>query len=145
VIKYVNWRVLYFNREMFIQHLKVCHRYCMVWKQTFLLEVVKNLFTNKHLSFLHMHSKSNHSQTCSCGLQPIKRYAHTYFVIKIVNCILCSWSRKSRTLEDSMAIYRCQTASQISLFVGFLTSLISLHTKTTKIGTPQTKVISQND
>jgi hypothetical protein len=20
-------------REMFIQHLKVCHRYCMVWKQ----------------------------------------------------------------------------------------------------------------
>ena len=39
--------------------------------------------------------------------------------------------------------YRCQTASQVSLFVGFLISWISLPTKTTKIGTPQIKVISQ--
>jgi hypothetical protein len=34
-----------------------------------------------------------------------------------------------------LPIYRCQTASQVSLFVGFLISWISLHTKTTKIGT----------
>ena len=47
------------------------------------------------------------------------------------------------TLEDSMAIYRCQTASQVLLFVGFLISWISLPTKTTKIGTPRIKVISQ--
>jgi hypothetical protein len=39
-----------------------------------------------------------------------------------------------------MAIYRCQAASQISLFVGFLISWISLPTK---IGTPRIKVISQ--
>jgi hypothetical protein len=38
---------------------------------------------------------------------------------------------------------RCQTASQVSLFVGFLISWISLPTKTTKIGTPRIKVISQ--
>jgi len=42
-----------------------------------------------------------------------------------------------------MAIYRCQTASQISLFVGFLISWISLPTKTTQIGTSRIKVISQ--
>jgi hypothetical protein len=42
-----------------------------------------------------------------------------------------------------MAIYRCQSASQVSLFVGFLISWISLPTKTTKIGTPRIKVISQ--
>jgi len=41
-----------------------------------------------------MHSKSNNSQTCWRGLQPIKRYARIYFVIKIVNCTQCSWSRK---------------------------------------------------
>ena len=74
---------------------------------------------------------------------PIKRYARTYFVIKIVNCPVCSWSRKLRSLEDSMAIYRCQAASQISLFVVFLISWISLPTKTTKIGTPRIKAISQ--
>ena len=39
-----------------------------------------------------------------------------------------------------MTIYRCHTASQISLFVGFLISWISLPTK---IGTPRMKVISQ--
>ena len=31
-------------------------------------------------------------------------------------------------------VYRCQTASQVSLFVGFLISWISLPTKTTTIG-----------
>ena len=36
-----------------------------------------------------------------------------------------------------MAIYRCQTASQVSLFVRFLISWISLPTKTTKIDTPR--------
>ena len=92
---------------------------------------------------LHMHSKSNYSQTCSCGLYLIKRYARTYFIIKIVICHLCSWSRKSRSLEDSMAIYRCQTVSQVSLFVGFLILWISLPMKTMKIGAPRIKVISQ--
>ena len=52
-------------------------------------------------------------------------------------------SPESRSLEDNMDIYRCQTASQVSLFVGFLISWISLPTKTTKIGTPRIKVISQ--
>jgi hypothetical protein len=56
---------------------------------------------------------------------------------------LCSWSRKLRSLEDSMAIYLSQTASQVSLFIGFLISWISLPTKTTKIGTPRIKVISK--
>ena len=42
-----------------------------------------------------------------------------------------------------MAIYRWQTASQVSLFVGFLILWISLPMNTTKIGTPQIKVISQ--
>jgi hypothetical protein len=51
--------------------------------------------------------------------------------------------QKVESLEDSMAIYRCQTASQVSLFVGFLISWISLPTKTMQIGTPQIKVISQ--
>ena len=32
---------------------------------------------SKFLSFLRMHSKSNHSQRCSRGLWPIKRYART--------------------------------------------------------------------
>ena len=36
--------------------------------------------------------------------------------------------------------FRCQTASQVSLFVGFLISWISLPTK---IGTPRINVISQ--
>ena len=59
------------------------------------------------------------------------------FLIKIVNYLLWSCSRKSRSPEDSMAIYRCQAASQVPLFVGFLISWISLPTKTTKIGTPR--------
>ena len=47
------------------------------------------------------------------------------------------------TQGQHMAIYRCQTASQVSLFVGFLILWISLSTNTTKIGTPRIKVISQ--
>ena len=47
------------------------------------------------------------------------------------------------TRGHHLPIYRCQTASQVSLFVGFLISWISLPTKTTKIGTPRKKVISQ--
>ena len=86
-------------------------------------------------------SKSNHSQTFACGLYPITRYARTYFVIKLVNCPVCSWSRKLKSLEESMAIYRCQTASQVALFVGFLKSWITLPTKTTKNGTLRKKVI----
>jgi hypothetical protein len=42
-----------------------------------------------------------------------------------------------------LPIYRCQIASQVSLFVGFLILWINLPTKTTKIGTPRIKVISQ--
>jgi hypothetical protein len=38
---------------------------------------------------------------------------------------------------------RCQTDYQVSLFVGFLISWISLPSKTTKIDTPRIKVISQ--
>jgi hypothetical protein len=70
-------------------------------------------------------------------------YARTYFVIKIVNCPLCSWSRKLKSLEESIAIYRCQTASQVSLFVGFLIPWITLPTKTTTNGTLRIKVILQ--
>jgi hypothetical protein len=47
------------------------------------------------------------------------------------------------TRGQHMAIYKCQTASQVSLYVVFLTSWINLPTKTTKIGTPCIKVISQ--
>ena len=39
-----------------------------------------------------------------------------------------------------LAIYRCQAASQVSLFIGFLIPWVSLPTK---IGTPQIKVIPQ--
>jgi hypothetical protein len=35
---------------------------------------------------------------------PLKRM-FTYFIIKIVNCTLCIWSRKSRSLEDSICQY----------------------------------------
>ena len=59
------------------------------------------------------------------------------FLIKIVDYLLWSCFRKSRSLEDSMAIYWCQAASHVPLFVGFLISWISLPTKTTKIGTPR--------
>ena len=41
---FIEARVLYLNREMFIQCLEACHRH------------------------LRMHSKSNNSQTCSRGL-----------------------------------------------------------------------------
>jgi hypothetical protein len=47
------------------------------------------------------------------------------------------------TQGQHLPIYRCQTACQVSLFVRFLISWISLPTKTTKIGTPRIKVISQ--
>ena len=40
-------------------------------------------------------------------------------------------------------IYRCQAASQVSLFAGFLIPWVSLPMKTTKIGTPRIKVIPQ--
>jgi hypothetical protein len=42
-----------------------------------------------------------------------------------------------------LPIYRCQTTSQVSLFVRFLISWINLPMKTMKIGTPRIKVISQ--
>jgi len=29
---FIEARVLYFNREIFTQHLEACHRQCMVWK-----------------------------------------------------------------------------------------------------------------
>jgi hypothetical protein len=47
------------------------------------------------------------------------------------------------TRGQHLPIYRCQTAFHVSLFVGFLISWISLPKKSTKIGTPQIKVISQ--
>ena len=47
------------------------------------------------------------------------------------------------TRGQHLPIYRCRAASQVSLFVGFLISWISLPTKTTKIGTSRIKVISQ--
>ena len=39
--------------------------------------------------------------------KPIKRNACTYFVIKIVNCTLCSWSRKSRTAFANISMLSC--------------------------------------
>ena len=99
-----------------------------------------NLFTNKHFCRFY---------TCIQN-QIIHKHVHVDYnplkdmlVINIVNCPLCSLSRKSRLFEDSMAIYGCQTASQVSLLVGFLISWISLPTKTTKIGATRIKVISQ--
>jgi hypothetical protein len=50
---------------------------------------------------------------------------------------------ESRGHSREAWLYRCQTDSQVSLFVGFLISWISLPTTTTKIGTPRIKVISQ--
>jgi hypothetical protein len=47
------------------------------------------------------------------------------------------------TQGQHLPIYRCRAASQVSLFVGFLISWISLPLKTTKICTPRIKVISQ--
>jgi hypothetical protein len=47
------------------------------------------------------------------------------------------------TRGQHLPIYRCRAASQVSLFVEFLISWISLPTKTTKIGTSRIKVISQ--
>jgi hypothetical protein len=44
------------------------------------------------------------------------------------------------TQGQHLPIYRCRASSQVSLFVGFLISWISLPTK---IGTPRIKVISQ--
>jgi cytochrome b561 len=38
-------------------------------------------------------------------MKPIKRNACTYVIIKIVNCTLCCWFRKSRSLEDSIFQY----------------------------------------
>jgi hypothetical protein len=48
------------------------------------------------------------------------------------------------TQGQHMAICRCQAASKVSLFVGFLIFRGSVYPqKTMKIGTPQIKVISQ--
>ena len=47
------------------------------------------------------------------------------------------------TRGQHLPIYRCQTTSEVSLFVGFLISWINLPMKTTKIGTPRIKGISQ--
>jgi len=46
-------------------------------------------------------------------------------------------------MTDGTMFDRCQTTSQVSLFVGFLILWISLRTKTIKIGTPRIKLISQ--
>ena len=50
---------------MFIQHLKVCHRYCMVWKQNFLLEVVK-IFSQINISVIFTHAFKIKSFTNIC-------------------------------------------------------------------------------
>ena len=70
------------------------------------------------LSFLHV--------TCIQN-QIIHKHVHVDYnplkgmlVLKIVNCPLCSWSWKSRSLADSMAIYQCQTANQVFIFCWIL-------------------------
>ena len=50
---------------------------------------------------------------------------------------------ESRGHSRTTWLYRCQTASQVSLFIGSLISWISLLPKTTTIGTPRIKVILQ--
>ena len=89
---------------MFILYTTL-NRQCTVPHKFYYRKLLKYFHKYTFPSFLHMHSKSNHSQTCSCGLKPIKRYARTYFVIKIVNCTICSWFRKLRSLEDNINGY----------------------------------------
>jgi hypothetical protein len=51
--------VLYFNREIFIQHLEACHRQCMVWKKFYYRKLLKSF--HKFLSFLRMHNQIIHN------------------------------------------------------------------------------------
>ena len=105
-----------------------------------------NLFTYKH--FCHFYACIQNQ------IHVIHRHVHVDYnplkgmlvLISSLNLSIVpnaagpeSWGH-SRT---AFAIYRCQSASQVSLCVGFLISSISLPTKTTKIGFPRIKVISQ--
>jgi hypothetical protein len=87
-----------------------------------------------------MHSKSNNSQTCSRGLLPIKSMLILILSLKLS---IVPYEAGPQCRGQHLPIYQCQTASQVSLSVGFLILLISLPTKTMKIGTPRIKVISQ--
>jgi hypothetical protein len=76
----------------------------------------------------------------------VKKSVDSVFVHKIrglyiFNMIKFHWIANLREIFNT--IDRCQTASQDSLFVGFLIFWISLLTKIMKIGTPKIKVISQ--
>jgi hypothetical protein len=51
--------VLYFNREIFIQHLEACHRQCMVCKKFYYRKLLKSF--HKFLSFLRMHNQIIHN------------------------------------------------------------------------------------
>ena len=84
-----------------------------------------------------MHSKSNNSQTCSRGLLPIKGMLILILSLKLS---IVPYEAGPECRGQHLPTYWCQTASQVSLSVGFLISRISLPTK---IGTPRIKVISQ--
>jgi hypothetical protein len=125
---------LFFNRGMLISN-----------KLRTLLSVPSsffkpNFFTNTWKNSRHFGSRHFGHGTCmyrfkNVGIYNVSHvsiiisiYTGVVFLIKIVNYLLWSCSRKSRSPEDSMAIYRCQAASQVPLFVGFLISWISLPT-----------------
>ena len=81
----------------------------------------------------HVHVDYNPLKVCS-------------YLFRHQNCQLYSAAgseSRGHSRTAYMAINRCQTASQVSVFVGFLISWISLPTKTTKIVTPRIIVISQ--
>ena len=85
-----------------------------------------------------MHSKSN----VHVDYNPLKG------MLVLISSLKCSTFPYAAGPESgghsrtawAMDTYRCQTASKVSLFVGFLISWISLPMK---IGTPRIKVISQ--
>jgi hypothetical protein len=72
-----------------------------------------------------MHSKSNHSQTYSCGYSPLKGML---ILISSLKLSITPYAAGLESWGQYMAIYQYQTDSQLSLFVGFL------------IGTPRIKV-----
>ena len=109
----------------------------------FLPEVVKNLFTDKHFcrfytciqnQIIHKHLHVDYN--------PLKGMLVLISSLKLSTVPFAagpeSWGH-SRTPWHYIDV----KLSQVSLFVGFLISWISLPTKTTKIGTPRIKVISQ--
>ena len=108
----------------------------------FLPEVVK-IFSQINISviFTHAFKIKSFTNICMWIITQIKGMLVLISSLKLSTVPYVAGSEsRSHSRTAYMAIYRCQTASQVSLLVGFLISWISLPTKT---GTPWIKVISQ--